>query len=178
MRVLWAVILWFGGMVMASAQDDMLVAIQKNPDRYFDRASALIYGYGGPKGIDKAGIEQAIALQRADARALAMRKLMAADLDFDGAIGGDEIAVIGAAANATARGRLWQMFAAADADGDGRVTAEELAAWGLAQAMDRVSAADAAETLAVLGFDSDNNGWVTLGELRAGLADLGPKMKS
>lgn len=178
MRVLWAVILWLGGVAMASAQDDMLVAIQKNPDRYFDTASALIYGYGGPKGIDKAGIEQAIAVQRADARALALRKLMAVDLDFDGAIGGDEIAAVGAAANAVARGRLWQMFAAADADGDSGVTAEELAAWGLVQAMDRVSAADAAETMAVLEFDSDKNGWVNIGELRAGLAALEPKTKS
>lgn len=178
MRVLFAVILWLGSVMMASAQEDVLLTIQKNPDRYFEAVSALIYGHGGAKGIDKAGIELAIALKRADVRAAALRKLLLADLDFDGAIGRDEITKVAAAASATARGRLWQMQAAADADGDGGLAADEVSAWGLAQAMQRVSAADEAETLAVLGFDSDKDGWVTLIEVRSGLAALGPKTKS
>lgn len=178
MRIFLAVLVWFGGMAMGSAQEDTMQFIKKDPDRYFDKASALIYGYGGPKGIDKAGIEQAIALQRADARAAALRKLLLADLDFDGTIDGDEVAKAATTVNVAARGRLWKMHAAADAGGDGTVTADELSAWALAQAMAKVSAADEAEFLAALGFDSDKNGWVTLGELRLGLAALGPKTKS
>jgi hypothetical protein len=178
MRVLLCVILWLGGVMMASAQEDMMLTIKKNPDRYFVATSALIYGHGGPKGIDKAGIELALALKRADVRAAALRKLLLADLDFDGAIDREEMTKVAMAASATARGRLWQMHAVADADGDGRVVEGELSAWGLAQAMQRVSAVDEAETLAVLGFDSDKDGWVSLTELRSGLAALGPKTKS
>ena len=111
-------------------------------------------------------------------RAAALRKLLPADLDFDGAIDRDEMTKVAAAASATVRGRFWQMHAAADADGDGRVTADELSAWGLAQAMQRVSAADEAETLAVLSFDADKDGWVSLAEVRAGLTALGPKPKT
>lgn len=178
MRVLFAMFIWLGGVMMASAQEDMMLTIKKNPDRYFDKAAALIYGYGGSKGIDKAGIELALALKRADVRAAALRKLLLADLDFDGAIDPDEMTKVAAAASAIARGRLWQMHAAADADGNGSVAADELSAWGLAQAMQRVSAADEAETLAVLSFDADKDGWVSLAEVRAGLTALGPKTKS
>lgn len=177
MRILLGVVTWLFGVGAGFAQalpDEVLQLVQKNPERYVDRAAALIYGYGGDQGIDKAGVARAIALQRADARAAALRKLIAADLNFDGAIDRDEMEQVAAVASASARGKLWKMQQTADADGDGSVAAAELEAFGRAEALRKITAADEAAALSVLNFDADKNGWVDLDEVTQAVAELSP----
>lgn len=177
MRNFIVLLVWCFGMGQGFAEampEDVLAKLQKNPDGYLDHAGSLINGFGGAQGIDKAGIELALALQRADARAAALRKLMLADLDFDGSISTEEFKQVAAATAATARGKLWKMKAAADADGDGTITIAELDGFGRAEALRKVGADKEAEALSVLSFDADKNGWVDMDEVSQGVAELEP----
>lgn len=176
MRILLALVIWLSGQAALWAQavpEAVMKRLQKDPSPYLDLAADLIHGFGGAQGIDRAGIARFVALQRAEARAGAMRRLVLADLDFDGKITRAELADVAAAASAYARGRLWKLHEAADTDGDGIVASVEVEAYGRAEAMRLFSAADEAEVMSVLAFDGDNNGWVDLTEVTAALAALG-----
>jgi hypothetical protein len=146
--------------------------IQQNPERFLDRAETLILGHGEGGAIGAAEVEGFVALERAAARAGALRRLLAVDLDADGAVAAEEVALAARAAGAEGRARLLRAQAAADGDGDGTVSAGELGLWAEGQARAAFSPADEGEARAILAFDGNADGRVTLTELRAGLAVL------
>ena len=132
-----------------------------NPGAVLAAAGDLIHGHGTNGGIDRQGILQAVALDRAAARARAALPLIAADLDADGQVTGPEMAVVAAATGAAWRGRLMRAQAQADGDGDGVVTRVETFAFAEAEAMRRVDAADEARLMAYLTLDLDGDGRLT-----------------
>lgn len=157
----------------AQAEEDALAkAMARNPERFEARAIDLIAGFGGAKGLTAEGIETHIALERAGARASAMRRFLTMDLDADGAVGRDELAVSQQAASAQGRGRMERQFAAADADGSGGVDAGEIAAAGAAAGLVALDEGEAAVLRAMLRLDSDGDGAVTVAEVSAAIARL------
>jgi len=154
--------------------DGMLKRIKAAPERFLDSSAILIHGFGQAGSITAAGVEQAIALDRAGARAQALRRLQAVDLNTDGAVSPDELAVAAGAASATTRGRLITTHARADTDSDGTVSAVELTVHAGAEALRLVSDVDAGMARAVLACDQDGDGAVTLAEVRRALAALDP----
>lgn len=160
---------------LAGAQglsDAVLKQVRADPEPFLNLAADLIHGFGGPGGIDAAGVDRFIALERAEARAAALRRLAVADLDFDGQVRDDELGVLAGAASAKARGRIWAMFEAADADANRVVTADEAALFARAEAMRAFGPTEEAVARAVLTFDGDADGWVTLEEVKAAVAAL------
>ncbi len=144
-------------------------ALAQNPDRFEATMQDLVAGFGGPDGLTRAGIEDHVALKRASARATAMRRLLAMDLDGDGSVIRAELQVVQRAASAVSRGRLQRLFAAADAGGDGQVDAAEIAADGRAAALRALGIDEQALLLSVLALDADGDGALTLDELRAAM---------
>ncbi|MCU0904439.1 MAG: hypothetical protein MUE83_11260 [Tabrizicola sp.] len=147
-------------------------AMGNNPDRFAARVSDLIAGFGGPEGLTAAGIEEHIALERAGARATALRRMLAMDLDADGSLDRAELAVSQRAASAAARGRMERQFRAADADGDGRIDAGELAAEGQAAGQRALGEDEAQMLRSLLTLDRDGNAALTQDEVAAAVAIL------
>jgi Ca2+-binding EF-hand superfamily protein len=145
-------------------------AMGRDPDRFAARITDLIAGFGGPEGLTAAGIEEHILLERAAARASALRRMLAMDLDADGMLDGAELAVTQRAASASGRGRLDRQFRAADLDGDGRVDAEELAADARAAGLRALSEEEAAMLRALLTLDRDGNSALSVDEIEAAAA--------
>jgi EF hand len=139
--------------------------LQRDADDVVEDAMTLVLGYGADGAIDRAGIERSIAVERARQRAIVLRRLIEADLDADGSVTGDEIAVIAAAAEARFRGRVMMTHRAVDGNGDGTVSGDEARDWAQAFAMDRMSEADAARALSLMGLDLDADGRLTVTEL-------------
>lgn len=146
--------------------------IAADPGKFMEDVQALILGYGQDGAISAAALGNYIALERAGARAAAVRVLLAADLDGDGTVARDEVSFAAAAASARSRARLWGLFARADADADGLVIPDEVAASAAAAALKGFSEAKAQAVRALLAFDKDGDGLVTLEEVAAGVADL------
>ena len=170
--LIWIFAICAGPLSAGGLSEAVLKQLSSDPEPFLDLAADLIHGYGGPQGIDLAGVDRFGALERAEARASALRQLAAADLDFDGAVNADELAALAAAASAKTRGRLWALHEAADQDGNRVVSAAETAVWARAEAMRLFSPAEEAVARAVLTFDADANGWVTLDEVKAAVAAL------
>ena len=141
-----------------------------NPGAVLAAAGDLIHGHGTDGGIDRQGILQAVALDRAAARARAMLPLIAADLDADGQVTGPEMAVVATAADAAYRGRLMRAQGQADGDGDGVVTRAEIFAFAEAEALRRVDAGDEARLMAYLTLDLDGDGRLTIAEVNEAAA--------
>jgi hypothetical protein len=156
-----------------SLSDAVLRQVKSDPAPFLDLAANLIHGFGGARGIDRVGVDRFVALERAEGRASALRRLQVADLNFDGAITRDEMAVLVAAAAAKSRGRLWALFERADGSGDAVVKADEMLAYGRTEAMTSFSVADEALVRSVLTFDANADGLVALDEVRAAVAALG-----
>jgi len=158
---------------MGAAQalpDALTKAVKANPQRFLEDAAEMIHGFGTPgaePGVDSAGIDTAIAMVRAEARAGAMRKLLSADLDADGAVTAAETAVLAAAAAARDRSKLISMQAEADRDGDGTATASELRAQAEEDARSSFPERRAALLRDLILFDADRDGRVTLTEVRS-----------
>jgi hypothetical protein len=150
---------------LAGVDGALAKRMQRDMDDVAADAMTLILGYGTGEGIDRAGIETALAVERAVARAQVMRRIVEADLDADGTVAAGEITVIAGAAEAGLRGRIMQNHALADADGDGAVSAAEAATRAEAFAMERVSEGDAARAMALMGLDMDGDGRLTLAEV-------------
>jgi EF hand len=148
-------------------------AMRKNPNRFADQVIDLIAGFGGADGLRPAGIEEHIALERAGARASALRRFLAMDLDGDGAVVRAELAVSQRAASAAGRGRLERSFAAADANADGRIDTAELQAAGKVAALQGLSETEAEVLRALMSLDSNGDGALHPDELRAALARAG-----
>lgn len=160
-------------MVLADGLPQAVVAqVARDPDKYLEDLAVLIAGFGQDGAIDAAGLQNMVAMARADARAVAFRRLQGADLDGDGAIGGAEMRVKAAALAAAARGRLIVNFGKADLDGDDQVTVAELQGYANQAAEQAFGAEKAAGVMAILALDGDGDGRVTLAEAEAALAKL------
>jgi Ca2+-binding EF-hand superfamily protein len=164
------VLLWVQGAMAQAVETPLERAMLGNPDRFESEMLDLVAGFGGPDGLTADGIGAHVALERAAARAAAMRRLMAMDLDADGAVLRQELQVAQQAASAGARGRMERQFAAADGNGDGSVSAEEIAADGKAAALRALGKEEEEVLFAALTLDANGNGALAADELRAALA--------
>ena len=140
--------------------------LRSAPDRFLQEAGRLIWGYGRDGAIDAAGLARYVALQRASIRARTLRVFLDADLDNDGAVNGDEIAVRADTLAAGARGRLRFAHRAADMNRDGSVSWDEMRDLAQLDAMDSLSIEDEAVVMGFIGFDTDKDGSVTVAEVR------------
>lgn len=163
---------WPGAALAEGVPKSVVAKVNRDAQRYVDEVSVLIEGFGTAGAIDRQGLENVVGLARAEARALAFRRVQGADLDGDGIIAGGEVAVAAAAASAVARGRLLVHFAQADGDRDGQVTPPELQTYANDVALDAFSADKAHAVLAVLAFDGDGDGWVSVPEVQTAVAAL------
>ena len=171
--IVLGMLLVLSGMARAGTLSEaVLEEVRQAPEPFLQLAADLIHGFGSDLGIDAAGLDRFVALERAAARASALRRLQLADLDFDGAVTGPELAVLAGAAAAKSRGRLWALHEAADGNGDGTVAPDELRLWAAAEGLRGFSAEKEAIARAVLSFDGNADGRVTLDEVRAALAAL------
>ncbi len=170
----WLAVMMAAGLLVtgaARAEEDALAeAMARNPDRFEAQAIDLIAGFGGPEGLRPEGIETHIALERAGARASAMRRFMSMDLDADGSVDRKELAVSQHAASASGRGRMERQFAAADADGNAVVDAGEMAATGAAAALAALGEEEAGILRALLRLDADGDGALSVAEVSAAVA--------
>lgn len=149
--------------------------ILRAPQAYVDQMTRLVAGFGGPAGLTAEGIATHVAVERAYARADALRDLLAADLDNDGAVTRAEAERLMQVLSARGRGGFLLSFTAADGDGDGRADPAELRQMAEAAGLARLGAREAEALQAVLAFDADRDGAVSLPELRAGVAALAGK---
>ena len=171
--VLLIILLVLPGMTLAEALPKAVAkAVGTNPDKYIDELSVLIDGFGTDGAIDRRGLQNVVALARAEARAMALRRLLGADLDGDGAIAGAELRLTAAAESAAARGRLKLYFGKADRDADDLVSAEELLAYANDVALKALSEDKARIIFAILGFDGNGDGRVTLAEVKVAISAL------
>ena len=155
----------------ARAEEDALAEeMTRNPARFEARAIDLIAGFGGPGGLRLEGIEAHVALERAGARASAMRRFLAMDLDADGSVDRNELATVQHAASAQGRGRMERQFAAADADGDAVVNAGEIAAAGTAAGLAALGEEEAGLLRAMLRLDANGDGALSVAEVSAAIA--------
>lgn len=158
----------------ALAEGDALAdAMARNPERFLAQTVDLIAGFGDSDGLRPAGIEAHVALARAGARAAALRRFHAMDLDADGTIDRAELAVSQRAASAAARGRLERQFTTADADGSGAVEAAEIAAAGQLAALRALGEDEAALLRALMQLDTDGDGALIAAEVERAMAGLG-----
>jgi len=151
--------------LMQTLPERTLKTLRKAPDKFIEDAVTLILGYGSEAGIDLAGIEQSIAMDRAYVRAREMRRLMVADLDNDYAVSLAEIRVLISAERAGGRGRLLLGFQAADQDNNNVVSQQELRNFSQIRALDRLSEEDAARLRGFMAFDLDRDGLVQVEEV-------------
>lgn len=173
MRIVGIVVAWLLASGAAFAEEDALAkAMSRNPERFEARMIDLIAGFGSPEGLTTEGIETHIALERAGARASALRRFLAMDLDADGSVTRAELAVSQHAASAQGRGRMERQFAAADANGNGSVDAGEMAASGTAAGLAALDAGEADLLRAVMQLDADGNGLLQADEVSAAVARL------
>jgi len=163
----WPLLVLAGGLPQS-----VVVQVERNPDKYLDDLAVMIAGYGTDGAIDAAALRNVVMIARAEARAMAFNRLQGADLDGDGAVAGAEMRVSAASEAASARGRLVLNFAKADADGDDLVTEVELRAYANAAAQKAFSEDKAAAIYAIMGFDTNDDGRVTLPEVRAAIATV------
>jgi hypothetical protein len=151
---------------LAAVPQALARRLQRAPDAFVEDAASLILGYGQDGGIDRDGIAQFVAVERARARAGALRRMWEADLNADGAVTRAELGVLVAAAEARYRGRMMLTHEAADGDADGTVTAVEALAKANVMALDQFSAADEERVMGMLYLDLDADGSLTLNEVR------------
>lgn len=173
MRIVVMALAWLLSAGATLAEEDALAkAMSRNPERFEARIIDLIAGFGGEDGLTPQGIETHIALERAGARASALRRFLAMDLDADGSVSRAELAVSQHAASAQGRGRMERQFAAADADGNGTVDAGEMAAAGTAAGLAALDEGEADLLRAVMRLDADGNGVLQAAEVSAAVARL------
>lgn len=158
-----------------AAQDVSEAALQRlraDPAPFLGLAAQVIAAEGEAGGIGAAGIDRFVAMERAMARASALR-LQMADANLDGEVTMDEMSERLQGLAQVANSRLWGQFQAADGNGDGVLDAAELSAFGHAQAFSAFSEMDEALVRIVLNFDADGDGKVSLDEVQAGVQALG-----
>ena len=170
-RVAILMVLLLGLAEAARAEGDGLgLAMGEDPDRFAEMVIDLIAGFGVAESLRAEGIEEHIALERAAARASALRRFLAMDLDGDGSVDRAELGVSQRAASASMRGKLERQFKAADGDGSDRIDAEELRAEGQAAALRALGEAEAEVLRALITLDADGDGALQAGEVRLATA--------
>ena len=145
--------------------DRFVKRLAKARAQFLEQAAAIILGYGTARGVDPAGIENFIASGRAAIRAREIARLLAGDLNNDGALGAGELAVLMANAAASKRGQLQVAHGTADADLNGIASADELRAYGQSKALDQIDEDEAADWRRFMLFDLDHDGRVVLAEV-------------
>lgn len=148
---------------------DMRKALRERPGNFTDTFAKpiILFGRAGSEnwaGVDLAGIETFIKLQRAQRRSWVLQRFHIADLNNDGAITQREIDVVLPTIDDHKQTSLVLGFHTGDVNGDGILAPIELR--GLAQA--GVTNADnlqrEAGFRALMTFDLDRNGLLTLDE--------------
>jgi Ca2+-binding EF-hand superfamily protein len=139
--------------------------LAERPEQFLEEVAELIIGHGHGGEIDAGGIERFIGLERARVRAYHLRRMLQADIDGDGDIAMDELRALQHVSSARQRGLLELDHRRADGDRDGRVSALELQAMAEGRAREALSEDEAAGYRAILGFDLDGSGAVTLDEV-------------
>jgi hypothetical protein len=175
-----ALMLWHAAAAMAQEDAGLAVAraigrlpeevvtrLQRDDGRLLERLALVIAGQGDGTGIDRAGIDRHIAVERADLRTIILARLLAADLDNDGVVRGTEVQMLSEANSAYERGLLRRAFRLADIDGDAAVGAEEMRAHAQAYALTRLTEAEAQVLRAVPLCDLDGDGRASVDELAA-----------
>lgn len=147
--------------------DALLKQLSRNPDPWLRLTRDLIRGYGDGQAIGQPALVRYIALERAGARALALQEVLRADLDLDGAVTADEAAAYADTLSARARIRWGRVMDAADLQGDGALGADEVTGHATAEAAAAVEPVEEAAILALMAFDADRDGLVSLAELDA-----------
>jgi Ca2+-binding EF-hand superfamily protein len=99
-----------------------------------------------------------------------MSVLAGGDLNCDSVLTSDELRRTKAAVSASARAKQQRSFVQADVDGDGKVSASELAAYCQLAADKAVSLTEIKTTKLVMAFDANDDGKVTVDEVREGLS--------
>jgi hypothetical protein len=146
--------------------------ILARPDRFTDMAADMINGHGSGGAVTKADIDRAIALDRAYFRTRALRPFLESDLDNDGSLARAETAARAGSLAANARARLMRQHDRADLDGDGTVSPPELRTHAEAEVARALPPEEEQMIRAILGFDADGDGAVTLPEITAALATV------
>lgn len=160
--------------LMETLPEKTIKRLREAPARFREEALVLIYGYGRDGGIDAAGLERFILLERAEARGAVLRRFADADLDNDGFVRAAELAIKADTLAASGRGRLRLAFQQSDIDRDGSLSGAEMRALAEIGAMDRLSGADADILRAFMTFDLDGSGQVTVEEVAAVARLLAP----
>lgn len=166
------VAIWWAQGALAQVSPAVVEAMRDNPARFEARFLDLIAGFGGPDGLTAEGIDEHVALERASARASALRRFHAMDLDADGQVTRSELRIVQRAATARARGRMERQFLSADRDGNDRIDQAEIAAEGKAAALDSVGEDEVELMRGVIALDGDGDGALDASELRAALARI------
>jgi len=144
-----------------AVQDSLIEA----PERFVENAADVIGGYGGPDGIDPAGIDLFIDVTRAAARSRTTARLMEADLDNDSTIRRTELEALGQTLSAFQRGQLRRLFDRADANRDSTVPAAELRAEADVGARKVISQNRELALRSLPLLDVDQDGLVSLAEV-------------
>ena len=144
--------------------------VMYDPQKYFEDMTDLIAVYGVDGAITAEQVETSIAFEQAKARSYVLSVLADGDLNLDGVLTGDELRRTKAAISASARARLVRIFSQADADGDGKVSASESTAFGLQAADKAVTLTEIKTIKLVMAFDINEDGKVTVNEVREGLS--------
>ena len=172
LRVLLVLMILPGAALAQSLPEALVAMMRDDPAGFLDGMTDVVAGFGGADGLSGDELEEYLALERARARASALRQVLAMDLDNDGALTRAELAVSQRAASARQRGTLQRRFDAADRDEDGRLTPGELRADADAAGFRAMSEPQAAALRATLGFDADGDGRLTMAEVKAAIAAL------
>jgi EF hand len=158
--------------LMQSLPEKTLKKLRGAPEAFMEDAAGLIYGFGASGGIDLVGIDAFVAAERARIRAAVMERYLAADLDNDGDVTRDEVAVLANAAAAGKRGKLRLGHDLADGNKDGVLSLDELRSHAQEQAMKDMSVDDAEGLRGFLMFDLDGDGVVAMEEVAAGVTAM------
>jgi hypothetical protein len=153
---------------------DVAEAIAARPARFAEQSADMILSHGQDDAVTADDIDRALALDRAFFRARALRPFLEADLDADGTITRAEIRARAGVLGADGRARLLRQHGQADIDGDGALAPGELSAHAQAASEQALTPEDAAMARAILAFDLDADGRVTLSEMQAAAAALSP----
>lgn len=175
MRIFWLILVLVLPGAAAAALDlppALVKRIARDPAGWEEEALRLVAGFGTAQGLTVEGIDRAIAVDRAAARANALRDLLVADLDGDGAVTGAELAGYLPVLSARGRGGFALLVAQADGNGDGDLDAAEVAAAARTAAEAALSPRRLEAMRSLLAFDADGDGTVSLAELHGGVAAL------
>ncbi|MGB3317124.1 MAG: hypothetical protein WBB85_22280 [Albidovulum sp.] len=161
-----------GAALVRALPERVLDRIRKRPASYIEVAAEAILSFGAGGGIGMAGIEESILAERAKVWAREMERFLRADLNNDGRMTAQEVDGLIRRTYQGWRGKLKVAQGTADADGDGLISADELVAYASAAAYAAVGEDEALDRMALMAFDLDHDGQVTLAEVMDGVEAL------